>query len=214
LFWVFSWTEENQVIYAKDPEYSGVYTRNWSPIHFSDIYTRHRIPVFGRRISIGDSSSRDQENSHYKYYSDINNWGQQSNQDYHDMNIRKQLSLLEGNQYSTDINTREWMPLNSKHSENQASEPLSKHSAIKTWEQSPIHGNDRYDYGIQRSDLISGQSSDQYYSYINTIPEQRHRQYKNDKPTKDWLPEVNIISNQTSFQDIVVSNKIKMISIF
>ena len=57
------------------------------------------------------------------------------------------------------------MPVNRIYSENQASEPLSRHSDIKTWEQSPIYGNDRYNYGIQRSDQISGQSSDQYYSF-------------------------------------------------
>ena len=79
------------------------------------------MPVFGSKTSIGDSGSRDQENSQYKYYSDINTWGRQRSQVYHDMNMRNQLSLLGGKQYSTDINTREWVPVNRKRSENQAS---------------------------------------------------------------------------------------------
>ena len=112
--------------YGNDPGYSGVYTRNWSPIHSSDIDTRNHMPVFGSKISIGDSGSRDQENSQYKYYSDINTWGQQRSQVYHDMNMRNQLSLLGGKQYSTDINTSEWVPVNRKRSENHASKPLSK----------------------------------------------------------------------------------------
>ena len=67
-----------------------------------------------------------QENIRYKHYSDINTAGQQRSQVYHDMNMRNQLSLLGGKQYSTDINTREWVPVNRKRSENHASKPLSK----------------------------------------------------------------------------------------